>query len=136
MKQTHNRWKHCFVSFYFPSNRPIVRARVAPRRIVNITKRQLFSLTSNEIHVIGPRSSFPVSTPIGSSIPPVSQVSSSTCGAPSLMLYSKGYMTKPQGNQSTFVNGVGSSSVIIPEKNIFAVYTGNSSTSSVAPAAS
>ena len=40
MKPTHDRWKHCFVSFYFPSNRPIVRARVAPRRIVNITKRQ------------------------------------------------------------------------------------------------
>lgn len=84
-------------------------------------------LTEHPVHIISPRPSLAISTPIGSSILSVSHVSSWTCSTPSLMLNSKSSVTKPHSNCSTFLQGVRSSTVISPHYWVTTVYSWDSS---------
>ena len=84
-------------------------------------------LTVYSVHIISPRSSLAIPTPIGSSILSVSHMSSWTCSTPSLMLNSKSSVTKPHSNCSTFLQGVRSSTVISPHYWVTTVYSWNSS---------
>ena len=88
-------------------------------------------LTVYSVHVISPRTSFAILTTIGSSILPVSHVSSWACSAPSLMLDCKSSVTKPHSDCGTFLNGVRSSSVISSHYWIATVNSWDSSATSV-----
>ena len=69
-------------------------------------------LTIHSVHIISPRSSLSIPTPIGSSVPPIRHMSSSTRSAPSLMLDGKHLGSKHQSNKSAFLNGGFSWSVV------------------------
>ena len=88
-------------------------------------------LTVYSVHIISPRSSLAIPTPIGSSILSVSHVSSWTCSAPSLMLNSKSSVTKPQSNKGTTLNGFLSLSIISFHYWVTTVHSWNSTATSV-----
>ena len=88
-------------------------------------------LTVYSVHIISPRSSLAIPTPIGSSILSVSHVSSWTCSAPSLMLNSKSSVTKPQSNEGTTLNGFLSLSIISFHYWVTTVHSWDSTATSV-----
>ena len=88
-------------------------------------------LTVYSVHVICPRSSLAIPTPIGSSILSVSHMSSWTCSAPSLMLNSKSSVTKPQSNEGTTLNGFLSLSIISFHYWVTTVHSWDSTATSV-----
>ena len=93
------------------------------------------SLTRYNVNIISPWSPLAISTSIRPSILSVGHVSSRTSSTPSLMLYSKGSVTKSQSNQSTFQNSVCSSPVIVFDKNIFTIIPWNRSSAGISVAA-
>ena len=95
------------------------------------TKCQVNELTGNEINIIRPWSSFAIPASIGSSILPVSQVSSWTCRTPSLMLNCKGSITTPGSCRKALIDGGGSSSVEATDNDVSAIHLWNSPTASV-----
>ena len=88
-------------------------------------------LTVYSVHIISPRSSLAIPTPIGSSILSVSHMSSWTCSAPSLMLNSKSSVTKPQSNKGATLNGFFSLSIISFHYWVTTVHSWDSTATSV-----
>ena len=78
----------------------------------NYCIQQYTVLTINSVHIISPRSSLSIPTPIGSSVPPIRHMSSSTRSAPSLMLDGKHLGSEHQSNKSAFLYGGFSWSVV------------------------
>ena len=94
-------------------------------------KEKMWRLTVYSVHIISPRSSLAIPTPIGSSILSVSHMSSWTCSAPSLMLNSKSSVTKPQSNEGTTLNGFLSLSIISFHYWVTTVHSWDSTATSV-----
>ena len=88
-------------------------------------------LANHVVDVISPRSSLAVSTSIGPSVLPVSNMCFRTSSAPSLMLYSKNSITKSQRNQGTFQDGIGSSPVVTRHQWIATIHLWNGAATSV-----
>ena len=85
------------------------------------------SHTIHYVDVISPWSPFATSTPIRPPILPVGYASSRTSSTPPLMLYSENSVTKPHCNQSTFHNGVFSSSIVILHQWVSPIHLWNCS---------
>ena len=93
-------------------------------------------LTVNSIDVICPRSSFAVPATIGSSVFGICPMGHASSSAPSLVLHSKHSETIPQSHKSAFRDGVNSSTIVVSNQGIFAVFSWNGSTFGVAIATS
>ena len=93
-------------------------------------------LTVNSIDVICPRSSFAVPATIGSPVFGICPMGHASSSAPSLVLHSKHSETIPQSHKSAFRDGVNSSTIVVSNQSIFAVFSWNGSTFGVAIATS
>ena len=72
--------------------------------------------TCEDVNIIGPRSSFSISAPVGFAVSAVSQMSSSRGRAPSAMLNCEHSVASRLCNRTTFLNSVRSASIATSKK--------------------